>query len=68
MRGYVDSRVVEERERSDGLWMRVDTMVKVEERDRKREGRRLEEWVREGRGEVDLVMREMEEGFKQKIG
>lgn len=37
MRGYVDSRIVEERESTNKLWMRVDTQVKVEERDRKRD-------------------------------
>ena len=37
MRGYVDSKIVEERSKVNDLWMRLDTMIKVEERDRKRE-------------------------------
>lgn len=37
MRGYADSKIVEERSKVNELWMRLDTMIKVEERDRKRE-------------------------------
>lgn len=46
MRGYVDSKIVEEAERVKGMWMRVETMVKVEERERKRAEEKLGELVK----------------------
>jgi hypothetical protein len=46
MRGYVDSKIVDERSKVNDLWMRLDTMIKVEERDRKREEVKMMEIVK----------------------
>ncbi len=59
MRGYVDSKIVEEAERCNNLWKRVDTQVKVEERERKREGQRMLGVVEEVRVEADVQIKQL---------
>jgi hypothetical protein len=51
MRGYVDSKIVEEAERVNGLCMRLDTQVKVEERERKKEDGRICENLKRDKAE-----------------
>ena len=41
MRGYVDSKIVEEAIRVNGICARIDTQIKVEERDRRKEDMKI---------------------------
>lgn len=67
MRGYVDSKIVEEGERVNGLCVRLDTQVKVEERERKKEDGRLGEILKRDNAEHELKLMEVKSELSQRL-
>ena len=63
----MDSKIVEEALRVNGVCMRLDTQIKLEERERKREDIKFCEVIKVNKVESDVKLKEVEKEMSRRL-